>query len=97
MKKRPSQVRIDIEEIKLKVLDKPNARNSARVPAKQWRQWGDAARMTFNDVYYTMTENQEFFRHPTARVVAAEHWVTTCWNAAWTAAEATQKYTNREK
>lgn len=62
--------------------------NLYHAPGKQWRKWNVRARGVFNLVYSTMRSNQRLFAHPKAPAVSREHWGTTAWNAAWTAANA---------
>lgn len=66
--------------------------NRFEVPRRQWAKWSDQARSVFNDTYQVMMENQRLFLHPKAKAQEAEHWKTTCWNAAWSAAEAVREY-----
>jgi len=63
------------------------ARNVYKVHKSQWCKWSESARMAFNYVYSTMS-NQELFKHPKAPTIPAKQWRTTRWNAAWIAAEA---------
>lgn len=62
--------------------------NSVRVPVSQWRKWNESERAVFNSVYYQMAHNQNLFLHPKAKLAVDEHWETTVYNAAWTAADA---------
>jgi hypothetical protein len=62
--------------------------NTYKVPKKQWGKWDQPSRRVFNDVYHTMLENKDLFMHPAQDPPRDEYWKTTCWNAAWTAAEA---------
>lgn len=62
--------------------------NSYRVQKRQWTKWSEAARTVFNDVYCVMAYNQGLFLHPSAKKASDEQWITTAWNAAWTAADA---------
>lgn len=48
--------------------------------------WTAEQRVLFSRVLRHMVGNYPLFCHPDAPVVAAEHWQTTCWNAAWFAA-----------
>lgn len=64
--------------------------NSYQVPKSQWKKWDEQARYVFNEVYCSMAYNQKFFLHPKATSASDKHWITTAWNAAWTAADATQ-------
>lgn len=63
-------------------------KNQNRVPVKQWRKWSEPARRVFNRVYTTMMADQSLFLHPKAPPAKPAHWKTTCWNAAWIAADA---------
>lgn len=62
-----------------------NVINTYKVPKKQWNKWSDDARYVFNEMMFTM-DIQDLFRHPLAYVQTEDHWMTTRWNAAWTAA-----------
>jgi hypothetical protein len=48
------------------------------------------ARKTFNQTYDIMFNDQKLFLHPKAPSQDEDHWKTTAWNAAWTAADAVQ-------
>lgn len=66
-------------------------RNRHRVPKFQWNKWRPEARVVFNETYATMRDNKECFLHPTLcgiGLFSAKQWDTTCWNAAWIAADA---------
>lgn len=71
----------------LQILEKP-CPNTNKVPQKQWRKWTNQAREVFNSVYSQMRRDQAMFQHPNAKRQPREHWNTTAWNAAWTAADA---------
>lgn len=62
-------------------------KNTYKVPKKKWRKWGPVARDTFNRLYYTMKNNQYIMLHPQQDKITARLWKTTCWNAAWLAAD----------
>lgn len=62
--------------------------NIFKVPKSQWKKWSPLSRAVFNDVYCAMYEAQWMFLHPDAKINIHEHWTTTAWNAAWTAAQA---------
>lgn len=77
------------QEVHLTVPKREVIPNKFKVPAKQWKKWDSTWQKTvFNEVNETMLRNQEMFLHPKAQVVSPAHWKTTCWNAAWTAADA---------
>lgn len=64
-------------------------KNRHGVPKKQWDKWHNLARRVFNNVYESMRPNMQWaFHHPDAVLLKKEHWQTTRWNAAWTAASA---------
>ena len=63
-------------------------KNSYRVGKTQWNIWTEEARRTFNEVYVTMRDNQDLFKHPKDDETKPKFWGTTCWNAAWVAADA---------
>lgn len=68
--------------------------NRHKVPAKQWKRWSDHARHVFNAVFAGMAD-QPLFLHPKATPAKREHWKTTRWNAAWTAADAADEIEGR--
>lgn len=53
--------------------------------------WSLEARRVFHYVYDFMLLNPDSFRHPDAAEIPEEHWKTTAYNAAWTAANAVDK------
>lgn len=61
--------------------------NTHKVPKRQWKKWGEAARRRFNQLFELMTDHQNFFTHPKAAEIPASHWRTTAWNAAFMAAD----------
>lgn len=63
--------------------------NKYRAPKRQWAKWSGAARFVFNEVYGVMAGSQLLFKHPDAAEEIPAQWRTTCWNAAWIAADAT--------
>lgn len=64
--------------------------NHHNVPTKMWRRWSDVGQFVFNETFETMRSNANLFKHPKDPVQkpVEDHWTTTCWNAAWTAADA---------
>lgn len=66
--------------------------NMFKVPKKQWKKWNDQERYIFNDVFLMMTLNQSLFLYPDTAEQSEERWRTTCWNAAWTAADSARDY-----
>lgn len=64
--------------------------NPFKVQKHQWNKWGYMARRTFNQTYDMMLGDQKLFLHPKAATIDEDHWKTTAWNAAWTAADAVQ-------
>lgn len=74
-------------------------KNSYRVPKAQWSLWSEKARYIFNEVYVTMRDNQDYFKHPDDVETKPKLWDTTCWNAAWIAADAAKaaQYINKQK
>lgn len=62
------------------------AKNSHKVPKKQWRRWSPVAQGTFNRVYRLMSQ-VNMYLHPKAPKPKFSHWQTVRWNAAWTAAQ----------
>lgn len=62
-------------------------KNRFKVPVKQWNKWSNHARKVFNQVYLSMRPKMQWvFLHPDAPLQKKDHWATTRWNAAWTAA-----------
>ena len=64
-------------------------RNLYHVPIEKWKKWSPQGRQVFNEVYSSLLLNQTLYIHPKQAPVSRKHWGTTCWNAAWTAANAT--------
>lgn len=62
--------------------------NRYKVPKKVWNRWTERGQLVFNTVFSTMRRSQFLFLHPQGTKNRKEHWRTTCWNAAWTAADA---------
>jgi hypothetical protein len=60
-------------------------KNKHKVPAKQWRNWSDGARIVFNTLFNCMRSYDDL-KHPRAPNLAAAHWKTVRWNTAWHAA-----------
>ena len=77
-----------IEQVKVDYVE--SRANVYRVPLKQWRKWGSGARQVFNEVYSSMVRSPDLFVHPKSTRPSRSHWRTTAWNAAWTAASASQ-------
>lgn len=68
-------------------------KNKHKVPVKMWNKWSNHARRVFNDMYYSLRPTMQFtFLHPDALPASKEHWGTTRWNVAWTAANAAHGY-----
>ena len=67
------------------------AKNLHKVPKKQWSKWPELSQLTFNETYVVMKHNQKLFLHPKQDAARQEYWDTTCWNAAWSAADAALK------
>lgn len=65
--------------------------NIFHVAAKVWRKWSPMARQVFNEVLSSMRDNQVLFVHPKQEGISKAHWGTIAWNAAWTAAEASNR------
>lgn len=61
--------------------------NKHKVPQKQWDEWSNHARKTFNTMYHSMRPSMQFaFAHPQATPLPKKYWDTTRWNVAWEAA-----------
>ena len=68
-------------------------KNKHKVPVKQWNKWSNHARRVFNEMYYSLRPSMQLqFLHPDALPASKEHWGTTRWNVAWTAAEAVKGF-----
>lgn len=67
-----------------------NARNSYKVPLKQWRKWNKQARKVFNALYSHMIGSPWAFQSPAvvAMKLNKRQWNATAWNASWIAADA---------
>jgi hypothetical protein len=78
-----------VEQVEIKDVRETRA-NVFHVPVKQWRKWGPLGKKVFNEVYSAMAGNQKLFLHPHAEKLSRRMWKTTCWNAAWIAADATK-------
>lgn len=67
-----------------------NSSNRYKVPKRQWRKWSALARHVFNELYGSMSQNAWAFQAPSveANPPNKRAWKTTCWNAAWVAADA---------
>lgn len=66
---------------------KYEAKNTHKVPKSQWKKWTIVGKHVFNMTFSTMMSNPNHYKHPEAPVVTEEHYKTTCWNAAWIAAD----------
>jgi len=66
------------------------------VPKKRWQRWSPNARKVFCAVFETM-EDQKIFTHPETHPLHREEWDTIRWNAAWTAADASDGYKTKVK
>lgn len=60
----------------------------SNVSNKQWKKWTFLQQCVFNDLFYTMINNQKLFLHPKVIPLEGKLWKTTAHNAAWEAAEA---------
>jgi len=61
------------------------------VGKRKWKNWPDICQRVFNETFGVMQENQYLFLHPKADKHSVDHWRTTAWNAAWTAADSCQQ------
>ena len=61
--------------------------NHYGVPSEQWHRWSRIQRKLFNCVYSQMVDNQAHYRERDRTATDAQDWETTCFNAAWTAAD----------
>jgi hypothetical protein len=78
-----------VETVEIRYTE--SRQNTYNVPQKQWRKWSPASRQVFNEVYSSMRGDQMMYKHPQAGTDSRAHWKTTCWNAAWTAADAAER------
>jgi hypothetical protein len=76
-----------VERVELKGVMESRG-NLYHVPVRQWRKWPAKCRQVFNEVYSTMSRNQDTFLHPQQDKISKRMWKTTAWNAAWIAADA---------
>ncbi len=74
-----------IETIELPM--KESTKNLFRVHSSQWRKWSTAGHKTFNGLYSAMLTGSQHFAHPKQDKIPLRRWKTTCWNAAWIAAD----------
>lgn len=63
-------------------------KNVYSVQKKQWAKWREYQRHVFNEVYGSMAANPDLFLHRKQAPMSRAHWLVTCWNAAWVAADA---------
>lgn len=78
---------MSVEKVEVKYMRSRG--NLYHVPVEQWRKWGAGARQVFNEVYSAMVGSRGLFLHPEQEEPSRSHWRTMAWNAAWTAASAT--------
>ncbi len=64
--------------------------NRYKVQKKTWRKWTVDGQRIFNEMY-SLFKRQSHVNHPDAAKIPAEHWETTRWNAAWSAADMASK------
>jgi hypothetical protein len=62
-------------------------RNIYKVPKAQWTKWDKESKYIFNSLYSHMMDNMDLYLHPKQPALQPLHWKTTCWNAAWIAAD----------
>ena len=78
-------------EADLKALHKvKDAKNTYKVPLKQWRKWSELARRVFNLHFYELKINQAILCGTTRNrdyLISKKEWRTQSWNAAWLAAD----------
>lgn len=75
---------------KIEIKHTKSRANPVHVPLRKWRGWAPGARQVFNEVFSSMSHNQNLFLHPHTEALSKKMWRTTCWNAAWIAADAAQ-------
>jgi hypothetical protein len=76
---------------KAKLMEPLQQENKHGVAKRKWRNWPDICQRVFNETYKYMHDNQTHFLHPKSPRQFEPYWKTTCWNAAWTAADACQQ------
>lgn len=64
--------------------------NQLKVPRSQWKKWSKTSRNVFENLFLMMEANPQLFNHPSAPTLSGKEWKTTCWNAAWMAADFVQ-------
>lgn len=62
--------------------------NRYSVQVRQWRKWSNLQRHVFNETYGIMAHSPDLFLHRKQAPMSRAHWLVTCWNAAWIAADA---------
>lgn len=63
------------------------AKNTYRVPKKQWMKWSKPQQAMFNQLFFAL-KDQYVIKHPEMEKVPDVYWKTIRWNAAWLAASA---------
>lgn len=71
-------------------------RNKFKVPKRTWARWTEVGRQVFNILFESMIANQSVYIHPKSSIRPQDHWRTTCWNAAWTVADAASATTRQQ-
>ncbi|MGD9682621.1 MAG: hypothetical protein AB7W16_15645 [Candidatus Obscuribacterales bacterium] len=66
--------------------DDRNPKNKFKVPKRTWGSWTLVAKHVFNKTFEYSMKNQDLFMHPKSEPITPEHFKTTAWNIAWTAA-----------
>lgn len=61
--------------------------NKYKVSKKQWKKWDTNQKRMFNNLFWSMIEDDQLYKHPEALAIPNKHWTTTAWNAAFMAAE----------
>lgn len=72
-------------------IDDREPKNIYKVSKRSWSSWTLVGKHVFNKTFATMINNQELFFHPEhlkeKGSMLDNHWKTTAFNAAWTAAD----------
>ena len=76
---------------KFKIIYTSDVDNIHTVQKKQWRKWSPRQRQMFNMLYSAMTDDPKLFQHPDSDI-PYEEYTTIAWNAAWIAADFTDKH-----
>lgn len=63
------------------------AKNVHKVPAKQWKRWGQFGQAQFNRTYRALMGARHMLFHPKTAPMPFKQFTTIAWNASWLAAD----------